>query len=250
VRALWPVPSDELDDETLDAYYSWPTGRWLRSNMVESVDGAAQSPDGGTQTLSSEADRRVLATIRALADAVIVGAGTARTEGYRTLRPRERYVGRRDENAQQVAPVLVLVSKSLDLDPSSPLFADATIRTTVATVASAPEDRAQALRAVADVIVCGESEIDLEFLLGTLTDRGLTRLVAEGGPHLLGALLAAGLVDDMAVTIAPHIAGDYADHAPSRIVTGHVIDKSNALRLAHLLVEDDSLFARYEVVRP
>jgi riboflavin biosynthesis pyrimidine reductase len=250
VRALWPVPSDELDDETLDAYYSWPDGRWLRSNMVESVDGAAQSPGGGTQTMSSAADRRVLGTIRALADAVIVGAGTARTEGYRTLRPRERYVTRRHENAQLAAPVLVLVSHSLDLDPASALFADDAIRTTVATVASAPTDRAQALRSVADVIVCGDTVIDLDFLLGTLTDRGLTRLVAEGGPHLLGALLAAGLVDDMAVTIAPHIAGDYADHAPSRIVSGHIIDGSNSLRLAHLLIDDDSLFARYEVVRP
>jgi riboflavin-specific deaminase-like protein len=250
VRAIWPVPSDELDDETLDAYYSWPTDRWVRSNMVESVDGAAQSPGGGTQTLSSAADRRVLSTIRALADAVIVGAGTARTEGYRTLRPRERYVARRRENDQFVAPVLVLVSKSLELDPESTLFADATTRTTVVTIASAPTERAQSLRAVADVIVCGDTEIDLGFMLDTLTDRSLNRLVLEGGPHLLGAFLAAGLVDDMAITIAPHIAGDYPEHAPSRIVSGHVIESGNSLRLGHLLVEDDSLFARYEVVRP
>jgi riboflavin biosynthesis pyrimidine reductase len=219
--------------------------------MVESVDGAAQSPRGGTETLSSVGDRRVLGTIRALADAVIVGAGTARTEGYRALRPRERYVSRRIANGQAEAPVLVLVSKSLDLDPASSLFSEAPVRTTIVTVHSASADRAAALRQVADIVFCGDTDVDPGFMLDTLTDRQLTRIVAEGGPHLLGTLLGAGLVDEMSVTIAPHLAGDYPDHAPSRIVSGHVIPPtSNTLRLAHLLVEDDSLFARYEVVKP
>ena len=252
VRALWPIPSDELDDDALDAYYAWPPNRWVRSNMVASVDGAAQSPLGGTSTLSSTADRRIIGVVRALADAVIVGAGTARSEGYRALRPRERYASQRHANQQASAPTLVIVSNSLDFADQRQLFEPGEVRTIVATTRSVLSSAKHNILDSADVIECGETELDLAHLLDDLAGRGLTRVVVEGGPLLLGTFVGQRVLDDMAVTIAPTVVGGaYADGAPSRIVGGDIVlPESQHVHLAHLLTEADSLFARYEVVHP
>ncbi len=78
----------DLADEDLARLYAYPPGPWLRANFVASVDGAAHL-DGASAGLSSDADRHVFALLRTLADVVLVGAGTARTERYGPVRSRE-----------------------------------------------------------------------------------------------------------------------------------------------------------------
>ncbi len=94
---------------------------WLRANMVSTLDGAAQH-DGRSQPISSATDMRIFGTLRALADAVVVGAETVRQEGYRPARAREEFAAMREAAGQGPAPAIAVVSASLDLDFSLPLF--------------------------------------------------------------------------------------------------------------------------------
>ena len=111
-----------------------------------------------------------------------------------------------------------MISGSLDLDLASPLFTDAPpdARTIVITrEAARPELRAAAAKA-ADVIVAGQDKVDLAAALAALADRGLSRVNCEGGPHLLSQVAAAGLLDELTLTVSPTLAGPGA----GRIVAG------------------------------
>jgi riboflavin biosynthesis pyrimidine reductase len=128
----------------------------------------------------------------------------------------------------------------LDLDPAQAAFADAPVRPIVLTRAAAPpNDR---LASVADVVVCGESSVDLSDGFAELHRRGLGHVLCEGGPHLFGALLAADLVDELCLTISPLLAGPGA----GRIVAGQpLVGGPAGMRLGHILGDGDSLLTRY-----
>jgi riboflavin biosynthesis pyrimidine reductase len=136
--------------------------------------------------------------------------------------------------------VLALVSAELDLDPASPLFTGDE-RTLVITTEASPERIRLRLADVADVIVTGDTEVDLGDARKELETRGLQRVLCEGGPSLLGAVTAAGCLDELCLTVAPVIVGGDA----ARIVAGPSADAG--LRLAHVLEEDGFLFTSYVV---
>ncbi|MBO0803494.1 MAG: pyrimidine reductase family protein [Nocardiopsaceae bacterium] len=210
--------------------------------MVASADGAA-TVDGLSGGLSSPGDRRLFWVLRGLADVVLVGAGTARAEGYRPTRASRSWEALGLRSGRPAAPPLAVVSRSLDLDPAAPFLADAPpdARTIVITCADAPPVARVALERVADVIVAGDTLVNLADALAALSDRGLGRVLCEGGPHLLGQLAAAGLLDELCLTIAPVLAGP---GAPG-IVEGAPFPAAARLSLASLLEEDGTLFCRY-----
>jgi riboflavin biosynthesis pyrimidine reductase len=231
----------DIDDLGLARLYAYPSDRWLRANMVASVDGAA-TVDGLSGGLSSPGDRRLFWVLRGLADVVLAGAGTARAEGYGPTRPKDSWGPLGLRKGRPAAPPLALVSRSLDLDPANALFtgAPADARTIVITCAAAPADARAALERVADVIVAGDTLVNLGDALGALHDRSLGRVLCEGGPHLLGQFAAAGLLDELSLTVSPVLAGP---GAPG-IVAGAPFP-SRRLALGHVLEEDGTLFCRY-----
>jgi riboflavin biosynthesis pyrimidine reductase len=234
----------DVDDAGLAELYAYPRPDWLRANMVASADGAG-SFEGLSGGLSSAADRRLFALLRALCDVVLVGAGTARAEGYRPARRRPELAGLRA--GRTATPPIALVSRALDLDLSATLFTDAPpdARTIVITsAASLPGRRAEVARA-ADVIVAGEGAVDLELALAALRERGLGRVLCEGGPQLLGFLTAAGLLDELCLTVSPLVAGPGA----TRITAGEPFP-SRQMTLAHVLCSDGFLFCRYVTEKP
>jgi riboflavin biosynthesis pyrimidine reductase len=239
MRQLLPAPVDEVD---LGAAYAYPPNLvdrcWLRANMVSSVDGAA-TVDGKSRELSGARDQQVFGVLRGLSDAVIVGAGTARIEGYRAIRSKDEYADARAARGQRPAPVLVIVSARLELDPSSQLFHGGAEQTIVVTRASSPADRRALLAEVADIIVAGDDRVDLSAATDALVSRGLRRLLCEGGPTLLASIAAAGQLDELCLTISPCLVGAES----RRILCGTSVD--DKLRLEHLLEEDDTLFTRY-----
>src|SRR5918993_549206 len=169
VQRIFPE-SAKLDDDALVDAYAYPEigGRpYVRANMVISLDGAAQGRDGRSGTLSSPADRRVFAMLRGLADVILVGAGTARTEKY------------------------------------GPAAA-----------------------------------------LGELSVRGLTRVLCEGGPHLLAELVIAGLLDELCLTVSPIVRGGGALGA----LAGDLVS-DGAMQLVHVLEEDGTLLTRWRPQR-
>jgi riboflavin biosynthesis pyrimidine reductase len=242
VRQVFPVAGPDLDDGGLASLYAFPPGEgWVRANMVASADGAAVV-SGKSGGLSSGADRRLFAVLRGLADVIVAGAGTVRAEGYQPVRPFE--AGSSLRSGRPLVPAIAVVSGRLDLDPSSPLFtsAPAGARTIVITCASSPPDVRAALSLVADVIVAGDTAVDLKAALESLASWGLTRVSCEGGPHLLGDLGAAGLLDELCLTVGPLLAGPGA----TRVMAGGPWQSGpHGMRLAHVLEDDGFLFTRY-----
>jgi riboflavin biosynthesis pyrimidine reductase len=238
VRQLLPACADEVD---LLAAYAYPTDLprpWVRANMVSSADGSA-IVDGRSGGLSGSADKKVFGLLRGLADAVVVGAGTARTEGYRALRAKPEYADLRASLHQRPAPVLVVVSGRLALDPASDLFHGGAERTIVVTSGRSDPGRRSELAQVADIVVAGERSVDIAAALDALAERGLLRVLCEGGPHLLGEVTAAGRLDELCLTVAPRLVGGIM----TRILSGPPVDMH--LDLVHLLEDDRSLLTRY-----
>ncbi|MEU2730696.1 pyrimidine reductase family protein [Streptomyces griseoviridis] len=235
--------------DELAAAYAYPasvTGPrpapWLRGNMVSSIDGAARH-DRRSQALSSPADLRIFGTLRALADVVVVGAETVRQEGYGPARAPDGYAAAREAAGQRPAAAVAVVSASLDLDFSLPLFVSPLVPTLVLTGAAAPADRvAAAEKAGAEVVVAGDGTgVDPARAVAALGALGHTRLLTEGGPRLLGQMVAADVLDELCVTLAPLLtAGD----AP-RITGGPPVADPRRFALVSLLEEDGFLFGRY-----
>jgi riboflavin biosynthesis pyrimidine reductase len=230
-----------ISDEELLLTYAYPDSRpWLRANMVASVDGAATA-FGRSGGLSSPADKRLFFALRAVADVVLVGAGTVRAERYHPARTHPNHVRGRSARGQLPAPVIAVVSASLNLDPELPLFRDASIRPLVLTAARAPEDRISGMGRYADILVVGEELVDASHAVDVLVNRGLGRILCEGGPTLLAHIAAAELLDELCLTVSPLLVGGEA----SRILRSVDIEPPAGLRLDSLLEEDGTLFLRY-----
>lgn len=244
MRALLPVPAEDVDVH--GAYAAdWLDNGGMRLNFVASADGAA-TEDGKSRGLQTEGDNKVFAALRDLADVVLAGAGTVRTEGYGAIEvsPRRRKI-RAGYGLRESLPTAV-ISRSLRLDPAAALFATApeSARTIVITGTAGDPDVRAALREVADVVVAGDDDVDLAAARAALAERGLTRVLCEGGPTLFGDLARSGVVDELCLSITPMLVGPGA----RRIVAGPMWDAGpKSLELAGLLEEHGALFCRYRV---
>ncbi|UWF77796.1 MULTISPECIES: pyrimidine reductase family protein [Microbacterium] len=240
IDRIWPDPASDLSDDDLLAQTRMPEGRrWVRMNFISSLDGAA-THEGRSGGLGDPADRRLFDLLRRPADVVLLGAGTARIEGYGGLRLDEPAVRWRRERGMPPHPVLALVSRRLDLDPDSAVFADAPVRPIVCTVPTAPADRREALAEVADLIETGEHDVDPRRLLDELADRGLRHVHSEGGPSLFGSFLDAGVVDALHLTLAPRLEG-----ATTRRITDHGPAAPVGMRLESVLRAGSELLLHY-----
>jgi riboflavin-specific deaminase-like protein len=245
VRRLLPPPGahDEavLGDEALVDAYRPPAGRFLRVDFVTSLDGAV-SVEGRSGGLGSPGDRRVFRTLRALADVVLVGHGTAAAEGYRPVLP-DSPVGRlRASLGRPATAPIAVVSRRASLSPDDQLVTDAITPTLLVTCAAADADRRAALAAAGvQVLVCGDDDVDLTVAIEALAGRGLEHVLCEGGPALLRSALDAGVVDELDLSIAPALVG-----TGPRLLDGPL---PGVVRcdLRQLLEEDGTLFARYAV---
>lgn len=232
-----------------------PSVPLLRVNMVASADGRATDRAGRSGGLGGPGDREVFRSLRALADGILVGAGTARTEAYGPHRVALHLAPRRRADGRTRPAAIVVVSRSLQLDAASRLFTEAETPTVVLTCAAAPGSAREALRAVAEVVVAGEDEVDLPLGLQRLRDElGIRHVLCEGGPLLNGALLACGLVDELCLTVSPVLVGgaglaivrgEASDAAQS--LSGSVVGAS--LRLETVCEQDGELYLRYTLLR-
>jgi 5-amino-6-(5-phosphoribosylamino)uracil reductase len=242
VRRLLPDPA-ELDEAGLVEAYRVPNGRHLRVNFIASLDGAV-TVDGRSEGLGSPGDRRIFQALRALADVVLVGHGTAATEGYRPI-TADSPVGRlRASIGRPPTASIAVVSKRASPDPASGLVTGAVSPTILVTCESADRSRREALAAAGvTVLVCGEDEVDLRLALDRLAELGHEQVLCEGGPALFRDALTAGVVDELDLSIAPALVG-----GGHRLVEG--LGNVVRLGLRQLLEEDGLLFARYSADNP
>lgn len=239
MRRLLPLPAE--DDVDLDAAYAVALpreGAHVRANMVGSVDGTARVR-GVSEGLSSPGDKRIFTVLRGLADVVLAGSGTVVAEDYGPARPSAQRRSTRAGRGLAEVPPIAVVSGSLPFGPDARLFAGAEVRPIVLTCERAPQERRRALEPVADVVVAGDERVDLGVALAALAGRGLPRVLCEGGPHLLGELVAGGHLDELCLTVSPTLVGGDLH------VLATALRAPAALDLRHVLEEDGSLFLRY-----
>ena len=223
MRRLLPEPADDI--AVADAYASAlgrRSGRpWVGLCMVASIDGSTVV-GGDSAALSSPTDTAVLGQLRAIADVIVVGAGTVRDEGYGPPRKPGQRIG--------------VVTRSGDVDLSTALFASGAgflITTEDATFDTAG----------VDVVRAGTGTVDLADAVGRLD-----RLVhvcdvvqAEGGAILNAALLDADLIDEINLTTSPAVVGGSGPR-----LTAGAGDHQHRFDLAQLAIDDRSfLYARW-----
>ncbi|GAA4898292.1 riboflavin biosynthesis pyrimidine reductase [Stackebrandtia albiflava] len=245
MESIFPTETTELTDAELIARYAPPAEAesWLRVNFVSSTDGAVEV-DGDSHALSGEDDMRVFRFLRMRCDVLITGAGTVRTDGYQALRMTPERVEWRREHGLPDHPVMAVVTRSGDLDVSAPLFRNAPVRPLVITCAAAPRSHTDRLAEVADLVVAGEETVDFGEALRVLRERGLRQQLCEGGPHILGELTAADLVDELCLTLSPFLAGAGADR-----ITAGPPSPLRPMALAHALHANGNLLLRYTRLR-
>lgn len=233
----------ELDAAGLADAYRLAPGRHLRVNVIAALDGAI-SVQGRSGGLGSAGDRRVFQVLRALSDAILVGAGTAATEGYRPVTAASPVGELRAELGRPPVAPVVVVSRRVSLRPDDQLVTDAVTATYLVTCAAADPDRRAALTAAGvEVLVCGDDDVDLPAALDALADRGYGQVLCEGGPALLAAALAAGVVDELDLSSAPLLVGGGPGLLP------HALPAPVPVELAQVLEEDGVLFTRWTLHR-
>ncbi len=199
---------------------------WVLANMVCSADGSATLA-GRSGGLSSAADKDLFHRLRGIADVVLVGASTVRTEGYGPARGED-------------GPPIAVVSGSLGLDWGSRFFTEAVARPLIVTSAAADPARVAEAAAVADVVIAGDHRVDPRVAVDELGRRGHEVVLCEGGPSLLAEVAAAGVLDELCLSLAPVLAGG----SSPRILAGPLPEPVD-LRLASVLEEEGLLFLRF-----
>jgi len=224
-----------MSSEALALAYSYPqlsgAQTWVRANFVSTLDGAATGDNGRSSSINTGADRDVFGLLRALADVILIGAGTARIEGYRRATVRAPWLALREGRPGH--PTMAIVSRSGDIPPllqQAREDAGDVLLVTCKRAGNETIDLAREALGEDQVIVEGQESVDLAAALDTLALRGMRRILCEGGPHLMRDLTASGRLDELCLTLAPTVvAGSH-----TRITAG---DPVTADFVPRLLIE-------------
>jgi 5-amino-6-(5-phosphoribosylamino)uracil reductase len=212
-------------------------------NMAVSVDGRINSRSREHFALGSKHDRRLMDVLRERADAVLIGAGTVRHDGHPMLLRYADLVAHRTARGRTPHPVNVVLSGDLNL-PLRPFFTGDETRRIVFTTRRASAARVRRFARVAEVVVLSGKDPSPARVVSELRERGLKRLILEGGGEVHFAFAKAGLVDEWYVTVTPRLIGGRS--APS------FLDGIGFLKRDHIELKlvsqrriGDELFLRY-----
>lgn len=224
-----------------------PRGVHVRANMIGTLDGAATGADHVTGSINGSADWRVFRVLRALADVVLIGAGTARDERYSALDVPAGLEGVRARLGRSERIELAIVSASGAVPPD---LLDSERPPLVITTFESPALDALRERIGAERVIvapgASPEQVDLGVALGTLGARGLKHVLAEGGPRLLAELVASDLVDELCLTWSPRVVGG---PAPRILNDERWLEPARDARPLHLLHADGVLLGRWQVTR-
>jgi riboflavin-specific deaminase-like protein len=243
-----PAEATQLvDGFDLQARAQAVSGRpYVMLNMATTLDGRA-TIGGRSGPIGNRADRELFHALRASVDAVMAGAGTVRVERYGRIIPNEATRARRRARGLDEEPLACVVSARLSLPDDLPLLNEPAARVVIVTPSAASLSGARAqldyVRAASDGL------LDLRSAMRELAERlGVRTLLCEGGPHLNAALLQAGLVDELFLSLAPKLTGgeDLTGEA-LRMIAGATFEQQLELELLGALENESHLFLRYGV---
>jgi 2,5-diamino-6-(ribosylamino)-4(3H)-pyrimidinone 5'-phosphate reductase len=214
--------------------------------MATSLDGRISTRRRETVTLGTREDRRLMDVLRWRNDAVIVGAGTVRHDGYPVL-VRDPAVRRRRPRREPVHPVNVVLSRALDMPLKRGIFQHADTRKLIFTTRAAPSARVKRFERVAEVVVLPRRTLPPPVVLSELGRRGLGTVLLEGGGEMHYAFARADCVDEIYVTLTPHLIGG---PAPSLLDgKGFLWEEHPRLDLVSSRRVGNEVFLRYRVRR-
>lgn len=237
----------------------------IAANFVSTLDGVVAldraGATGGREISGGfEPDRFLMGLLRAAADAVLIGAGTVRASRTHAWTPRHvhppssaAYARWRRDLGLAPVPTTVLVTGSGDLDPGHPGLADHGVPVVIATTnRGAHRLRELVRRGHVEVVVLGEDHVPVDGLLRLFRDRGLELVLSEAGPTLFGELLAARVVDELFLTLAPQVAGRARLTPRLGLVEGVAFGPAIAPwgRLHSAMRSGDHVFLRYAFDTP
>jgi riboflavin-specific deaminase-like protein len=221
---------------------------YVMLNMASTLDGRATIA-GRSGPIGNRADRELFHALRAGVDAVMAGAGTVRVERYGRIIRNETTRERRRERGLDEEPLACIVSARLSLPDDLPLLNEPAAHVVIVTPSAASLSGASAqldyVRAARDGL------LDLRAAMRELAERfGVRTLLCEGGPHLNAALLEAGLVDELFLSLAPKLTGgeDVTGEA-LRMIAGATFEQPLQLELLGALENESHLFLRYGLPR-
>jgi diaminohydroxyphosphoribosylaminopyrimidine deaminase/5-amino-6-(5-phosphoribosylamino)uracil reductase len=229
----WTASSEVTESArgVLDLFLPLATrSAFVVGQLGQSLDGRIATETGASHYVTGPEDIQRLHRLRALVDAVVVGAGTVSADDPRlTVREVE------GDN-----PVRVVIDPEARLDPQRRVFLDGEARTILVRRAAPDATRARSSGDEIAVPSPGQGRLDLSELLAALRDQGLTRVLVEGGGITVSRFLAAGLLDRLHVTVAPMIIGS---GRPS-VTLDPIRSLTDALRppVRHFRLGDDVLF--------
>jgi riboflavin biosynthesis pyrimidine reductase len=241
MRQLVPTPLDEVDAFARYADDARPRvgdRPWLLANMISSLDGATHV-DGLSGGLAAPADRVAFRAIRAVADIILVAAGTARSEQYHPISTTTEVARARAARGQPERPRLAIITRHLDLDLDGELFL-APEPPVILTTEHAPPARVRHAEARTTVLQFPGDRVDVRAAVRALGEIGADVVLSEGGPTLIGQLAAADVLDELCLSVSPLIVGGDAAR-----VTDIASTTNRRYELARVLEEDSMLLLRY-----
>jgi riboflavin biosynthesis pyrimidine reductase len=229
------------------------------ANFVSTVDGVVAIPSiprsNDLVAAGSRADHLVMGLLRAFADSVLVGAGTLGASPHGTWRAEKVYPAAAAELAElrrnlgrAEAPLVAVVTGRGSIDVAHPVLETGAL---VLTSEEGAAHLAGRLPAATEVVTLGAApELDLGAAVRELRSRGHAFVLSEAGPHTFGALLAAGVVDELFLTVSPLLVGDAGPGSRYRLVESADLLPPVRSRLLSVRRHEQHLFLRYELQNP
>lgn len=237
---------DTDDDGRLAAFYSYPESLdrcWVRANMISSLDGGA-TDDGKAGGLAGPGDRALFCRMRQETDVVLVGASTVRIENYSGAQMSVAQRQERHARGQAELPPIAIVTHGADFDHDAKIFTRTEVPPLIVTCRDTVEEASGRFGSLAEIIDASGAHtdrVDPAVMLAIFAERGLRRVLSEGGPSLISLLTEHDLLDELCITIAPILVGGLA----RRISTGSG-EAHTRMRRSHLLTDDEGyLYMRY-----
>jgi riboflavin biosynthesis pyrimidine reductase len=224
------------------------------ANLIASLDGVAafEATRGAGPTLRGgcDADRFVMGLLRAMAGAIVIGAGTLRTDRHHLWTPGyvAREFGPLYRDLGHADPRLVVVTASGALDPEErALEAGALVITTDA----GARRLGTRLPATNRVQSLGSGPLEARAILDAIRAEGSRRVLTEGGPRLLATFVGGGVLDELFLTLSPVLAGRDSGESRLGLIEGITLlpEAGRWARLRSLRRSGSHLFLRYSLKR-
>ncbi|MDR3661918.1 MAG: pyrimidine reductase family protein [Mycobacterium sp.] len=244
--AVFQTDAATDDAALLAPLYAYPDQLdrpWVRANMITSLDGGA-TDDGSSGGLAGPGDRALFGLMRQQADVILVGAATVRIENYSGAQMSATQRQARQRRGQAEVPPIAVITHSADIPHDAKLFTRTEVPPLILTSRDSIDDTCRRFTGLAEVIDASGAapdRVDPHVVLQVFAERGLLRVLTEGGPSLLSMLIEEDLLDEMCVTIAPILVGGHARRIASGPGEAHT-----RMRRSHVLTDSAGyLYTRY-----